>query len=75
VGQLDDGMMATALETVERNANSQVQLINDLLDVSRIANGQLRLNIQPIELAQIMKQRLMRCVHLPKPEASNSIGD
>jgi signal transduction histidine kinase len=55
VGQLDDGMMATALETVERNANSQVQLINDLLDVSRIANGQLRLNIQPIELAQIIE--------------------
>jgi CheY-like chemotaxis protein/two-component sensor histidine kinase len=48
-------MTATALETVERNANSQVQLINDLLDVSRIANGQLRLNVQPIELAHIIE--------------------
>jgi PAS domain S-box-containing protein len=55
VGQLDDVTAATALETVERNANSQVQLINDLLDVSRIANGQLRLNVQPIDLVQIIE--------------------
>jgi signal transduction histidine kinase len=55
VGQLDEVATATALETVERNANSQVQLINDLLDVSRIANGQLRLNVQPTELAQIIE--------------------
>lgn len=55
VGQLDDNTTAAALETVERNANSQVQLINDLLDVSRIANGQLRLNVQPVELAHIIE--------------------
>jgi CheY-like chemotaxis protein/nitrogen-specific signal transduction histidine kinase len=55
MGKLEDDTVATALETVERNANSQAQLINDLLDVSRIANGQLRLNVQPIELAQIIE--------------------
>src|SRR4028119_835708 len=55
IGQLDEVSTATALETVERNANSQVQLINDLLDVSRIANGQLRLNVQSIELEQIIE--------------------
>jgi PAS domain S-box-containing protein len=39
-----------ALETIERNAKLQVQLIEDLLDVSRILRGKLSLNICPINL-------------------------
>ncbi|HEX8235017.1 MAG TPA: ATP-binding protein [Abditibacteriaceae bacterium] len=58
VGQLDAATTSSALETIERNANSQVQLINDLLDVSRIISGQMRLNLQPIELAQIIEAAL-----------------
>jgi len=37
------------LETIERNAHSQSQLIEDLLDMSRITSGKLRLDVQPIE--------------------------
>jgi signal transduction histidine kinase/ActR/RegA family two-component response regulator len=37
------------LETIERNARVQTQLIEDLLDMSRITSGKLRLDVQPIE--------------------------
>ena len=39
---------AKALETIERNARSQAQLIDDLLDVSRIVTGKLRLDVVPV---------------------------
>jgi PAS domain S-box-containing protein len=41
--------MARGLDTIERNARVQTQLIEDLLDMSRIASGKVRLDIQPIE--------------------------
>ena len=44
-----------ALETIERNARSQSQLIDDLLDVSRIITGKLRLEVRPVELVQIIE--------------------
>lgn len=40
-----------ALETIERNAKLQSELIEDLLDVSRILRGKLSLNVCPVELA------------------------
>lgn len=40
-----------ALETIERNAKLQTQLIEDLLDVSRILQGKVSLNIVPVDLA------------------------
>ena len=36
------------LETIERNARVQTQLIEDLLDMSRITSGKLRLDVQPV---------------------------
>ena len=47
--KLDEQTMH-AIETIQRNAQTQNQLIGDLLDVSRIVSGQLRLNIRPFEL-------------------------
>jgi len=38
-GKLDEEKTALALETIERNANLQMQLIEDLLDISRIIRG------------------------------------
>jgi len=46
---LDEAGRARALETIERNALSQRQLIEDLLDVSRIISGKLRLDVRPVE--------------------------
>ncbi|MGB8508436.1 MAG: PAS domain S-box protein [Pyrinomonadaceae bacterium] len=48
-GQLDDDASRKALETIERNARAQGQLIDDLLDVSRIITGKLRIDVRPID--------------------------
>lgn len=53
-GKLDAAKTAHALETIERNAKLQVQLIEDLLDVARILRGKLSLNMLPVNLASII---------------------
>ena len=45
-GKLDESMRQRAIATIERNARSQAQIVEDLLDISRIVNGKLRLNVQ-----------------------------
>jgi PAS domain S-box-containing protein len=47
--KLDQTTQGRALETIERNAKSQAQLIEDILDVSRIVTGKLKLDVQPVE--------------------------
>jgi PAS domain S-box-containing protein len=47
-GGLEGDAASKAVETIERNARSQAQLIDDLLDVSRIVTGKLRLDIVPV---------------------------
>lgn len=51
--ELDEG-----LAVIERNARVQASLIDDLLDMSRIISGKLRLNIQPIELSSVVAAAL-----------------
>ena len=58
MGKLDSGAMARALETIERNAHMQEQLIADILDVSRIVTGKLRLELRPLELAPVVDAAL-----------------
>jgi PAS domain S-box-containing protein len=48
--KFDEATVVRALETIERNANLQTQLIEDLLDVSRILRGKLSLNIYAVDL-------------------------
>jgi CheY-like chemotaxis protein len=43
------------METIERSARSQAQLVEDLLDVSRIIQGKLRLNVSPVELVLVIQ--------------------
>ncbi|MEG4409240.1 PAS domain S-box protein, partial [Microcoleus sp. MON2_D5] len=50
-GRLDGTKTQQALETIERNAKLQAQLIEDLLDVSRILQGKMTLNVAPVNLA------------------------
>ncbi len=44
-----------ALETIQRNAKSQAQLIEDILDVSKIIRGKLRLLVQPVNLIDLIE--------------------
>ncbi|HVF56805.1 MAG TPA: PAS domain S-box protein [Pyrinomonadaceae bacterium] len=48
-GQVGEKSATEILETIERNARSQAQLIDDLLDVSRIITGKLRLDVRQVE--------------------------
>src|SRR5262249_38214490 len=54
-GMLDAGKTARALETIERSAKSQAQLIEDLLDVSRIVAGRMRLEVRPVDLVPVIQ--------------------
>ena len=54
-GQLDSGNLAHAYEVIERNAWSQKQIIEDMLDVSRIITGKLRIGLVPLELVPVVQ--------------------
>jgi PAS domain S-box-containing protein len=51
---LDEATAEHALETIERNAKAQARLVEDLLDVSRIITGKLRLEVRPTELLPVV---------------------
>ena len=53
-GRLSPEELAEGLETIERNARVQAQLIDDLLDMSRIISGKVRLDVQRIDLPAIV---------------------
>ncbi|MGE0130578.1 MAG: ATP-binding protein [Blastocatellales bacterium] len=54
-GRLDETSSAHAVEVIERSARSQERLIEDLLDISRIVAGKLRLDLNKIELAPVIE--------------------
>jgi signal transduction histidine kinase/ActR/RegA family two-component response regulator len=53
-GKLDEATRAQALATIERNANAQAQLIEDILDVSRIITGKSSLTVRPFDLKEVI---------------------
>ena len=57
--------LSKGLETIERNARAQAQLIDDLLDMSRIASGKLRLDVQPVQPAAFVEEAM----HTVRPAA------
>ncbi|MGH7359058.1 MAG: sensor histidine kinase, partial [Candidatus Rokuibacteriota bacterium] len=63
---LDRDTAAQAVESIERNVRTQTQLVDDLLDVSRIVSGRLRLEVQTVELAPIVEA----CVEAVRPWAA-----
>jgi PAS domain S-box-containing protein len=54
-GEVPDARRAYALEVIERNTFTQVRLIEDILDVSRIVSGKLRLRSEPVDLVQVVE--------------------
>ena len=58
MNELDERTAAHALDTIERNAKAQAQLVEDLLDVSRIITGNLRLDVRPLDLVPVIEAAL-----------------
>ncbi|MEH2313118.1 MAG: ATP-binding protein [Nostoc sp.] len=56
--KLSETQMARAMETIERNAKAQTQLIEDLLDISRMIRGKLRLNVGSCNLVGIIESAI-----------------
>jgi len=54
-GKLDDAGLVRAIETIERNAKAQAQLIEDLLNISRIISGKLLIDRNFVELPPIIE--------------------
>jgi CheY-like chemotaxis protein len=57
-GQVDEATRARALEVIVRQSNAQVQLIDDLLDVSRIRVGKMRLDLRQVALPVVIEGAL-----------------
>lgn len=53
-GSLDKATTSRAMETIDRNAKAQAQLIEDILDVSRMISGKLRVNNEPVDIASVI---------------------
>jgi PAS domain S-box-containing protein len=64
--QPGDGVYERAMDTIERNAKRQNQLIEDLLDTSRIISGKLRIDVQPLYVAPLVEEAM----EVARPAAS-----
>ena len=75
-----------AIETIERNATSLTQIVEDVLDISRIVSGKIRLNVQPVDFPAVVRSALdaiapaadakgVRVEHVIDPEAGPISGD
>ena len=85
-GQLRDETAARALDAIVRNAHAQVQLIDDLLDVSRVVSGKMRLDVRPVDLKTVIdgaidavrpaaEAKSIRVQSVLDPEAGPITGD
>ena len=60
---LDEAGEMRAIETINRNARSQAQIIEDILDISRIVTGKLRLNVQIVQPGKIIEAAIDSVLH------------
>src|SRR5215510_1602718 len=58
MGQIDEAATPRAFEAIVRNSHVQLQLIDDLLDMSRIMSGKMRLDIRPVDLPRVLEAAL-----------------
>lgn len=85
-GKFNQAETTRAVETIERNAKTQVQLVEDLLDISRVITGKLNLDVRPVELSPIIEAAIdsirpaadAKCIQLQvhlEPRGSLVSGD
>jgi signal transduction histidine kinase/CheY-like chemotaxis protein len=83
---LDEDTRRRGLDAIARNASAQAQLISDLLDVSRIVAGKLRLDVRPVDVSAVIETALdtvrpaaeakeIRLEAIADPEAGPVSGD
>ena len=85
-GRLEADAAERALDVIVRNADAQARLIDDLLDVSRITAGKMRLDVRPIDLEPVIlaaidavrpaaESKEIRLEHVLDPRAVGITGD
>ena len=57
-GRLKPEQVRSAMDSIERNAHTEAQLIDDLLDLSRITEGRLHLDVSPVDIRNIVRDVL-----------------
>ncbi len=62
-GATDPDDLAQGLDTIERNARSQTQIIEDLLDMSRIISGKVRLDVRRVDLTAVVSAAIETVRH------------
>jgi PAS domain S-box-containing protein len=86
LGDVDDERRDHALQVIERNAQAQARLIEDILDISRMTRGVLRFDAQPLDLRSVVDDAIdglrpsvaakrLQLVWVPPLEASIVLGD
>jgi len=53
-GEIDRTLLDRALHVIERNATAQARMIDDMLDMARIAAGKLRLEMRPVDVVKVV---------------------
>ena len=74
-GQLDEDSQKRAVATIDRNAKAQTQLIEDILDVSRIIAGKLTLNVHPVDLGAVIEGALDSVRHAAEAKGVRLVTD
>jgi PAS domain S-box-containing protein len=74
-GQLDEAAQKRAVATIDRNAKAQTQLIEDILDVSRIIAGKLTLNVRPVDLGLVVEGALDSVRHAAEAKGVRLVTD
>ncbi len=57
-GERTDHQVLQAAQVIERNARAQNKIVDDLLDMSRIVSGKVRLDVQPVDIARVISDSL-----------------
>ena len=62
-GQLGEAQTRRAMQIIVRNVNAQIRLVDDLLDMSKVASGRMRLAVQPVDLGELIEDGLESVRH------------
>ena len=62
-GQLGEAQTRRAMQIIVRNVNAQIRLVDDLLDMSKVVTGRMRLTVQPVDLGELIEDGLESVRH------------